>query len=103
MASNKMSGSLNHAMIDGTEAKAAQAMADRFGEPGYDDITKVYIAQNYAGYTEENQETWRILYDRQMAYLADHASALDVPAVRAKAHLGHLEQDAPLHGLQTVR
>ena len=76
MASNKMSGSLNHAMIDGTEAKAAQAMADHFGEPGYDDITKVYIAQNYAGYTEENQETWRILYDRQMEFLADNASGV---------------------------
>ena len=34
--------------------------------------------------------------------LADDAGALDVPAVRAQAHLGHLEQDAPLDGLQPV-
>ena len=95
MASNKMSGSLNHAMIDGTEAKAAQAMADHFGEPGYDDITKVYIAQNYAGYTEENQETWRILYDRQMAYLADHASNVYLSGARSinlvRDHIPYLE------------
>ena len=95
MASNKMSGSLNHAMIDGTEAKAAQAMADHFGEPGYGDITKVYIAQNYAGYTEENQETWRILYDRQMAYLADHASNVYLSGARSinlvRDHIPYLE------------
>jgi phenylalanine-4-hydroxylase len=95
MASNKMSGSLNHAMIDGTEAKAAQAMADHFGEPGYDDITKVYIAQNYAGYTEENQETWRVLYDRQMSYLADHASDVYLSGARGiklvRDHIPYLE------------
>ena len=31
---NKMSGSLNHAMIDGGQAKAAQHYADHFGQPG---------------------------------------------------------------------
>ncbi len=70
----KMSGSLNHAMIDDAEAKRAQECADRFGEPGFTDPTKLYIEQRYAGYTPENQETWSILFDRQMAYLADHAS-----------------------------
>ena len=73
---NKMSGSLNHAMIDGPQGRAAQEYANRFGEPGFQDITKAYIDQNYAGYTGENQETWRILYDRQMEFLADNASGV---------------------------
>ena len=73
-SAGKMSGSLNHAMIDGAQAKAAQFCADHFGEPGYDDPTKLYIDQNYAGYSQENQEAWTTLFDRQMAYLADNAS-----------------------------
>ena len=80
---SKMSGSLNHAMIDGPKGRAAQDYANRFGQPGFDDITKAYIDQNYAGYTEENQETWRILYDRQMAYLADHASNVYLSGARS--------------------
>jgi phenylalanine-4-hydroxylase len=71
---SKMSGSLNHAMIDGPQGRAAQEYANNFGKPGYDDITKAYIDQQYSGYTAENQETWQICYDRQMAYLAEHAS-----------------------------
>jgi phenylalanine-4-hydroxylase len=78
-----MSGSLNHAMIDGPKGRAAQDYANRFGQPGFDDITKAYIDQNYAGYTEENQETWRILYDRQMSYLADHASNVYLSGARS--------------------
>jgi len=70
----KYAGSLNHAMIDGPEGHAAQEYANHFGEPGYDDITKVYIGQRYDGYTAENQQSWQILYDRQMEYLATHAS-----------------------------
>ncbi|MFO0827928.1 MAG: phenylalanine 4-monooxygenase [Phycisphaerales bacterium] len=70
----EMSGSLNHAMIDDAQAKRAQHYADHFGDPGYDDASKLYIEQRYEGYTSENQETWSILYDRQMEYLADHAS-----------------------------
>ena len=71
---NKMSGSLNHAMIDGPQGRAAQEYANNFGQPGHGDITRAYIDQNYAGYTEENQETWRTLYDRQMEFLAGNAS-----------------------------
>jgi phenylalanine-4-hydroxylase len=78
-----MSGSLNHAMIDGPQGRAAQDYANRFGQPGFDDITKAYIDQNYAGYTEENQETWRILYDRQMSYLAEHASNVYLSGARS--------------------
>jgi len=70
----KFAGSLNHAMIDDAAAGAAQECANRFGEPGFADIGRCYIEQRYEGYTPENQETWRILFDRQMAYLKDHAS-----------------------------
>ncbi|MGA1709329.1 MAG: hypothetical protein ACO4CI_11650, partial [Phycisphaerales bacterium] len=69
-----MSASLNHAMIDDTQARAAQEYANHFGEPGYHDPSNLYIDQRYEGYTAENQETWQILFDRQMAYLATHAS-----------------------------
>jgi len=69
-----MSASLNHAMIDDDQARAAQEYANHFGEPGFDDPSRLYIEQCYEGYTTENQETWQILFDRQMAYLADHAS-----------------------------
>jgi phenylalanine-4-hydroxylase len=61
-------------MIDDTQAKAAQQYADRFGEPGFDDATRLYIEQRYEGYSAENQEAWRVLFDRQMAFLADNAS-----------------------------
>ena len=79
---NKMSGSLNHAMIDGPAGRAAQEYANQFGQPGFHDITRAYIEQNYAGYTEENQETWRTLYDRQMEYLADNASNVYLSGAR---------------------
>ena len=78
-----MSGNLNHAMIDGPQGKAAQEYANRFGEPGFHDITKAYIGQNYGGYTAENQETWRVLYDRQMAYLANNASEVYLRGARS--------------------
>ena len=67
----------------------------RFGEPGHHDIAKAYIDQNYAGYTEENQETWRVLYDRQMSYLADHASDVYLSGARGiklvRDHIPYLE------------
>jgi phenylalanine-4-hydroxylase len=92
---NKMSGSLNHAMIDGPKGREAQEYANRFGQPGFQDITRAYIDQNYAGYTEENQETWRTLYDRQMAYLADHASNVYLSGARSiklvRDHIPYLE------------
>jgi phenylalanine-4-hydroxylase len=90
-----MSGNLNHAMIDGPQGKAAQEYANRFGEPGFHDITKAYIGQNYSGYTEENQETWRVLYDRQMAYLANNASEVYLRGARSinlvRDHIPYLE------------
>jgi phenylalanine-4-hydroxylase len=90
-----MSGNLNHAMIDGPTGKAAQEYANHFGEPGFHDITKAYIGQNYAGYTEENQETWRVLYDRQMAFLANNASEVYLSGARSinlvRDHIPYLE------------
>jgi phenylalanine-4-hydroxylase len=92
---SKMSGSLNHAMIDGPKGREAQEYANRFGQPGFQDITRAYIDQNYAGYTDENQETWRTLYDRQMAYLADHASDVYLSGARSiklvRDHIPYLE------------
>lgn len=90
-----MSGNLNHAMIDGPQGKAAQEYANHFGEPGFHDITKAYIGQNYGGYTAENQETWRVLYDRQMVYLANNASEVYLSGARSinlvRDHIPYLE------------
>lgn len=90
-----MSGNLNHAMIDGPQGKAAQEYANQFGAPGFHDITKAYIGQNYGGYTAENQETWRVLYDRQMAYLANNASEVYLRGARSinlvRDHIPYLE------------
>ena len=90
-----MSGNLNHAMIDGPQGKAAQEYANQFGGPGFHDITKAYIGQNYGGYTAENQETWRVLYDRQMVYLANNASEVYLHGARSinlvRDHIPYLE------------
>lgn len=91
----KMSSSLNHAMINGAQAKIAQDAADNFGKKGFADITRVYIDQQYEGYTPENQETWRILFDRQMEYLATHASDVYLSGARSiklvREHIPYLE------------
>ena len=56
-STKKMSGSLNHAMIDGEQAKRAQHYADHFDEPGFNDPTQMYIDQRYEGYTPEVART----------------------------------------------
>jgi phenylalanine-4-hydroxylase len=83
MDSKPKSYSLNAAMIDDAQSKQAQEYADHFGQPGYDDPSKMYIDQHYEGYTEENQETWRILFDRQMEYLSANASNTYLAGARA--------------------
>ncbi|MBL1215956.1 MAG: phenylalanine 4-monooxygenase [Planctomycetes bacterium] len=75
--------SLNAAMIDDAQAGQAQHYADHFGQPGYDDPTCMYISQRYDGYTDENQETWTTLFDRQMQYLADNASNVWLSGAKA--------------------
>ena len=87
--------SLNSAMIDDAQARAAQEYANNFGSPGHDDPSRMYIEQGYAGYTQENQETWTTLYDRQMEYLLDHASDVYLSGARAinlvREHIPYLE------------
>lgn len=75
--------SLNHDMIDNGQAQAAQSYADNFGKPGYLDPQRLYIEQNYEGYSEENQETWRLLVDRQMEFLAGNASRVYLSGAQA--------------------
>lgn len=91
----KFPGSLNSAMIDGPEGRAAQEYANKFGSPGYSDITRVYVAQHYAGYTEENQQSWRTLYDRQMEYLESCASNVYLTGARSinlvRDHIPYLQ------------
>ena len=91
----KYAGSLNSAMIAGPEGRAAQEYANHFLEPGYEDITKVYIEQLYEGYTEENQESWRTLYDKQMEYLATHASSVYLTGAKSinlvRDHIPYLQ------------
>lgn len=73
-ADDKKPLSLNADMIDDAQSNAAQDYADNFGKPGYDDPQRMFIEQRYEGYSDENQETWQILYDQQMEYLAANAS-----------------------------
>ncbi len=79
----KFPGSLNSAMIDGATGHAAQEYANHFGQPGYNDISRVYIGQSYEGYSDENQEVWRTLYDRQMGYLESMASSVYLTGARS--------------------
>ena len=92
---------LNLAMIDGPEARAAQENADRFGQPGFDDPAKFFIGQKYEGYTEENQEVWQTLYDRQMEFLADRASNVYLDGARSinlvRDHIPHLDGDRSIN------
>jgi phenylalanine-4-hydroxylase len=67
--------SLDHAMIDDAQARAAQRYAERFGEPGWLDPGRIYIDQRYAGYSEENHATWRALYRAQQPFLSRRASS----------------------------
>ncbi len=75
--------SLNHAMIDDAQALRAQSVADNFGKPGCSDPGDLFIDQRYDGYSEDDQTVWRTLVDRQMSYLADHASNVYLSGARA--------------------
>lgn len=82
-SADNLAASLNHAMIDDAQARRAQEYADNFGKPGYNDPAQLYIEQRYEGYTPDDQEAWMLLYDRQMAYLADHASRTYLDGAKA--------------------
>jgi phenylalanine-4-hydroxylase len=75
--------SLNHAMIDGEQARRASEYAAHFGEPGYCDPTELYIDQHYGGYTTEDQSVWRALCERQEKHLARSASRVWLDGARA--------------------
>ncbi len=75
--------SLNHAMIDGAEARAASDYAAHFGQPGYDDPTHLYIQQHYEGYTADDQAVWRQLYAKQQDHLDANASQVWLNGARA--------------------
>ena len=96
-----MNQSLNHGMIDDAEAGAAQGYADNFGQPGFDDPSKMYIAQRYEGYTEENQETWRQLYDQQAEFLAERASNVYLDGAKAinlvRDHIPYLDGERSIN------
>ena len=67
---------LSHAMIDSAQARRALACAERFADSSCSDPEGLFIEQRYAGYTAEDQETWRILYERQHESLASRASRI---------------------------
>ena len=79
----KQAYSLNHAMIDGEQARRAADYAEHFGEPGYDDPARLYIDQQYAGYSDDDQAVWRELYRRQADHLDAHASRVWLGGARA--------------------
>ena len=77
--------SLNHAMIDDAQARASLAYAEGFDATRPLEPERIYIDQRYAGYTPENQETWRALYQAQMPFLSRVASRSYLAGARAIA------------------
>ena len=82
-ADEKTAYSLNHAMIDGAQARAASVYAQRFGEAGFNDPTGLYIDQHYEGYTADDQFVWQELYRRQADHLAENASRVWLGGAKA--------------------
>lgn len=82
-------------MINDQEANDAQIYADYFDSNGYTDPKHMFISQRYDGYTQDNQETWTTLYDRQMDYLQNRASNNYLKGANAinlvRQHIPHLE------------
>lgn len=77
--------SLDHAMIDGAEARASLAYAERFDGAEPLDPARLYIGQRMEGYSAENHATWRALYAAQWPFLARHASRSWLAGARAIA------------------
>jgi phenylalanine-4-hydroxylase len=69
-------GTIYDAIIDSTEAQAAQAAADAAAHLPADqiDATKFYITQHWDRYTQENHRTWAALYARRIETLREQAS-----------------------------
>jgi phenylalanine-4-hydroxylase len=64
-------------IIDGEEARTAQAWADRAPEMHHADIDadRFYITQHYHLYTRENHDVWRDLYNRRWQVLEAQVSS----------------------------
>jgi phenylalanine-4-hydroxylase len=84
------------AIIDSTEATAAQAAADAAAHLPADqiDASKFYITQHWDRYTEENHRTWAALYARRIETLRQQASNVFLSGFDAfnlpKTHLPRL-------------
>lgn len=80
-----MDQSLAHPMIDDAQARDALAAAAAFEAPGHVDPSALFIDQRYAGYSEADQETWRLLVDRQNAWHEKHAAQVFLEGTRRLA------------------
>jgi len=91
-------GAIYDAIIDSTEAQAAQAAADAAAHLPADqiDATKFYITQHWDRYTQENHRTWAALYARRIETLREQASNVFLAGFDAfnlpKTHLPRLSE-----------
>jgi len=71
-------------IIDGDEARIAQAFADNAPNLPHDqiDADKFYITQNYHRYTRENHDVWRDLFDRRWTMLEQQVSSQFIEGMR---------------------
>ncbi len=71
-------------IIDGDEARAAQAAADAGATLPADqiDADRFYITQQYHLYTQENHEVWRDLYNRRWTVLEQQVSRQFIEGMR---------------------
>ena len=77
-----MSQSLESPLIDGAEARAALAHAERMSDPAVLDPEPLFIPQRYERYTATDQDTWRKLCAAQQEFVAEHASAVYLAGTR---------------------
>jgi phenylalanine-4-hydroxylase len=71
-------------IIDGEEARQAQACADQAPMMDADEINadKFYITQHYHKYTRENHDVWRDLYDRRWTVLETQVSRIFIDGMK---------------------
>jgi phenylalanine-4-hydroxylase len=71
-------------IIDGVEAREAQAAADRAPEllATEIDADKFYITQQYHLYTRENHDVWRDLFDRRWTVLERQVSRIFIDGMK---------------------
>jgi phenylalanine-4-hydroxylase len=71
-------------IIDGEEARKAQAEADKAPETPADRINAdlFYITQNYGKYTRDDHDVWRELYDRRWSVLETQVSRIFIDGMK---------------------